>query len=91
VSRPLEALRLLRDRVVAAGAGKAPDRELAAYLAKVATDATAITDDEVKALLAAGHGEDEIFEATIGVALTASIDRFEAGLRALDGVEEEKG
>ena len=76
VTTTLEALRSLRDRDLARLAGTTPDRELAAYLAKVATDATAITDEEVKSLLAAGHTEDDLFEATVGTALTASIERL---------------
>jgi hypothetical protein len=80
-------LRALRDRVVAGGAGKDPDAKLAAYLTKVEQRAYQITDGEVRELLAAGHGQDEIFEATVGAALTTSIAQMEAGLAALEGVK----
>ncbi|HEY8039003.1 MAG TPA: hypothetical protein VIF15_04385 [Polyangiaceae bacterium] len=82
----LERLRALRASVLASGPRREPDAAFAAYLDKVARRAYTTTDEEVAALLAAGHGEDEVFEETIGAALAAAITRYEAGLRALDEV-----
>jgi hypothetical protein len=65
--------------------GGAPHPALAAYLDKVRRRAYEITDDEVAALLASGVGEDEIYRATMQEAMTAGIDRFDIGLRALRG------
>jgi hypothetical protein len=77
----LEKLVRLRDAV-----RPKPSTEptLAAYLEKVSDRAWEITDDDVRGVLAAGHSEDDVFEATITTALDAAIARYEAGLRALD-------
>jgi alkylhydroperoxidase family enzyme len=83
----LTKLRALRDRVGAAGRGRSPDAPLTAYLDKVGRRAHAITDEEVQALLAAGHSEDEIFEATLSVAMSTAIAQTEAGLAALEGAQ----
>ena len=68
---PLEELRAL------AAAGDGPRPLLIPYLEKVRRRAYAITDREVAELKAAGASEDEIFEATVTVAI-------EEGLRRLD-------
>jgi hypothetical protein len=64
-----------------------PDRpappEFAPYLEKVRADAYKVTDADVEALKAAGHSEDEIFEHTVSVAVSAGLLRLEAGLNAL--------
>jgi hypothetical protein len=65
----------------------AKEEKLLLYLDKVKTRAFEITDEEVADLLAQGHSEDEVFEATIVAALDAAIDRYEAGLRALEEAE----
>jgi hypothetical protein len=65
-----------------------PDAELERYLEKVRRRAYSITDQEVAALLASGHDQDQIFEHTVGAALGAAVDRFDAGVRALEGVKK---
>lgn len=56
---------------------------LAAYAEKVAHHAYKVTDDDIAALLAAGYSEDQLFEATLSVALGAAHIRLQAGLDAL--------
>jgi alkylhydroperoxidase family enzyme len=75
------ALVAMRDQV----AGGPPSPALAAYLDKVRRRAHAITDDDVATLLASGVSEDEVYRATMNEAMTAGIDRFDIGLRALRG------
>jgi alkylhydroperoxidase family enzyme len=64
-----------------------PDREappdLTVYLQKVRTGAYATTDGDIQALKDAGYSEDEIFEHTVSVAVTAGLERLAAGLRVL--------
>jgi alkylhydroperoxidase family enzyme len=60
----------------------APD-EFAAYLGKVRRRASTITDRDVQALKDAGYSEDEIFEQTVSAAVSAGLERLEAGLRAM--------
>jgi alkylhydroperoxidase family enzyme len=64
-----------------------PDRaapaELATYLDKVRTNAYRITDDDVRALKAAGYSEDVIFEQTVSVAVAAGLSRLTAGLEVV--------
>lgn len=57
--------------------------ELAAYLEKVRSAPTSVTDDEVAALRAAGHTDDELFELTVATALGAARERLETGLSAI--------
>jgi alkylhydroperoxidase family enzyme len=83
----LDHLRDLHASVSAASTAR-PDDRLVAYLEKVASQAPAITDDEVAALLLAGHSQDAIYEATVQTALAAAIERFEHGLRAVDELKE---
>ena len=62
---------------------QAPSPLLAAYLEKVRLRAYEVTDADVAGLLAAGLTEDAIYQATMHTAMTAGIDRFDIGLRAL--------
>ncbi|MFL5944845.1 MAG: hypothetical protein ACJ74D_02110 [Gaiellaceae bacterium] len=57
--------------------------ELAAYLEKVRLHAYKVTDADVDALKAAGLSEDEIFEHTVAAAVTAGLERLDAGLATL--------
>ena len=57
--------------------------ELAPYLEKVRLHAYRVTDGDVDALKAAGFSEDEIFEHTVSAAVSAGLERLDAGLRAL--------
>jgi alkylhydroperoxidase family enzyme len=77
VSEPIEQLRA----VVAAAPPEPP--ALAQYLEKVRNRAYTVTDAEVKALVAAGHSEAEIFEQTVTVAMTEGLRRLDAGLGAI--------
>jgi hypothetical protein len=67
---------------VAGGAAPASPL-LAAYVEKVRRRAVEITDEEVAALLASGLSEDQVYEATLYAALSAGIERFDIGRRAL--------
>jgi len=64
-----------------------PDRpapaDFRAYLDKVRGEAYTVTDEDVEALKAAGHSEDEIFEQTVSAAVGAGLARLDAGLKAL--------
>jgi hypothetical protein len=64
-------------------AGREIPGPLALYVDKVTRHAYRVTDDDVLALLAAGYSQDQIFEATLSVALGAAQRRLRAGLEAL--------
>lgn len=69
-------------RAVAEGglpAGAGHDEPLARYLAKVRRQAYTVTDDDVAALLAAGHGEEQLFELTVAAAVGESLRVLERG------------
>jgi alkylhydroperoxidase family enzyme len=65
-----------------------PDRDapaaMAGYLEKVRLHAYRVTDREVQELQEAGYPDDEIFEHTVATAVSAGLERLEAGLRALE-------
>lgn len=69
-------------RVALASGHNIPD-PLAAYAGKVTHNAYKVTDGDIAALLAAGYSEDQLFEATLSVALGAAQMRLRAGLNAL--------
>jgi alkylhydroperoxidase family enzyme len=54
-----------------------------AYAEKVRRHAYRVTDGDVQALLDAGLSEDEVFELTVSVAVTAGLERWQAGSRVL--------
>jgi alkylhydroperoxidase family enzyme len=64
-----------------------PDREappeFAPYLDKVRRNAYKVTDEDIRALRAAGYSEDVIFEQTVSVAVATGLERLEVGLEAL--------
>jgi len=62
---------------------RVPPAQLSAYLEKVRLHAYKVTDRDVDELKAAGFSEDEIFEHTVSVAVTAGLERLDAGLRTL--------
>jgi hypothetical protein len=64
-------------------AGREIPEPLGLYVDKVTRHAYRVTDDDVLALLAAGYSQDQIFEATLSVALGAAQMRLRAGLEAL--------
>ncbi len=57
--------------------------EFIVYLEKVRRLAYEITDRDVEDLKDAGYSEDEIFEHTVSAAVSAGLDRLEAGLGVL--------
>ena len=64
-------------------AGRNVSGPLGSYVRKVAEHAHQITDDDIAALHAADHTDDEIFEATVSAALGAGLFRLDCVLRAL--------
>jgi hypothetical protein len=79
---PGESDRAARERAMK-GEGATP--ELTAFLQRVQQHAYRVTDEEVAALQASGHGDDLLFELILGAALGASLARLEAGLGAMRG------
>jgi hypothetical protein len=69
-------------RAVVAATSPAPPA-LASYLDKVRDRAYTVTDDDVAALVAAGHSEDELFEQTVAVAIAEGLRRLDAGMAAI--------
>ena len=67
----------------ALAAGREIPKPLAPYVDKVTRHAYRVTDDDVQALLATGYSQDQVFEATLSVALGAARMRLLAGLAAL--------
>lgn len=70
----------LRARVSSAAL---PREELAPYLAKVRAGAYAVTDEDVEELKRAGITEDEIFEATVSVAIAEGLRRLDTATRVI--------
>jgi alkylhydroperoxidase family enzyme len=60
-----------------------PRAELGPYLEKVRTGAYKVTDADVEALKAAGLSEDDIFEATVTVAIGEGLRRLDAAMDAI--------
>jgi alkylhydroperoxidase family enzyme len=77
VAEPIDELRALASRA------QAPGERLAPYLAKVRTRAYTVTDDDVQELKRAGVSEDEIFEATVSVAIAEGLRRVDAAARVI--------
>ena len=70
MAEPIDELRAL------ASNAQIPDERLAPYLATVRTRAYTVTD--VEELKRAGLSEDEIFEATVSVAIAEGLRRLDA-------------
>ena len=66
----------------AAGFGGQVPEPWGSYAAKVRDESYRVTDDDIKALEAAGHSETEIFEVTVCAAVGAALRSLDAGLRA---------
>jgi hypothetical protein len=60
-----------------------PPAELVPYLEKVRAGAYTVTDADVEGLKAAGFTEDEIFEATVTVAIGEGLRRLDAAMEAI--------
>ena len=58
--------------------------EITNYVDKIALHAYKVTDEDIKALLDAGHTEDVIFELTLSAALSAGMVRLRNGMSALE-------
>jgi alkylhydroperoxidase family enzyme len=54
-----------------------------AYLETVRRHAYRVSDEQVAELRAVGLSEDEIYELTVAAAVSAGLERLEAGLRTL--------
>lgn len=63
--------------------GRDVQERLGSYADKVRRHAYKVVDEDVEGLYEAGFSEDEVFEATVSVALGAAVARLEAGLAAL--------
>lgn len=74
-------------REALAGGSEIP-QPLKLYVEKVARYAYRVTDGDIRSLLAAGYSQDQIFEATLSVALGAAQTRLHAGLTALRSAGE---
>jgi len=74
---PIDELR----RLAAAGPARPP--QLTPYLEKVRSRAYSITDPDVAELKAAGVSEEEIFEATVSVAIEEGLRRLDAARAVL--------
>jgi hypothetical protein len=66
----------------AASKGSLPE-PMGEYVAKVRDQSYRITDNDIDALQAAGHSEDEIFEITVAAAVGAAFRSLDAGMRAM--------
>jgi alkylhydroperoxidase family enzyme len=77
VADPIDELR----RVVSSDASPPPAMQ--PYLEKVRTGAFAVTDEDVDALKRAGVTEDEIFEATVAVAIREGLRRLDTALEVI--------
>lgn len=67
----------------AAGAGAGVPSPWGDYVTLVREASHRVRDDDVRALLAAGCGEDEVFEVTVAAAVGAALRSFDAGHAAL--------
>ena len=77
MAEPIDELRR-----VASGAASQPPA-MQPYLEKVRTGAFAVTDEDVDALKRAGVAEDEIFEATVAVAIREGLRRLDTALEVI--------
>jgi len=82
-----------RDVVAASGVTTREDRarvlagdspmDLRAFLTKVRHESFKVTDDDIAALRAAGHTDDEIYELTVAAVVGIAYERREAATRAM--------
>ena len=61
---------------------RAAPAAMASYLAKVRGDAYRVTDRDVEELVDE-FSEDEVFEQTVAAAVSAGLERLDAGLRVM--------
>ena len=77
MAEPIDELRRVASSAAPTPAAMQP------YLEKVRTGAFAVTDEDVDALKRAGVTEDEIFEATVAVAIGEGLRRLDAALEVI--------
>jgi hypothetical protein len=65
------------------------EEPLAKVLTKVTRNAYKVTDEDIQGLLAAGYGEDGVFEAVVSTALGTAIGRYERGMAVLRATKGE--
>jgi alkylhydroperoxidase family enzyme len=65
------------------GEGQVPEA-LREFVEKIAERPWTVNDEDFARLRAAGYSEDELYEVTLAAAVGAGLQRFEAGLRALE-------
>ncbi len=78
----LELRRAVMGRTRSA-AGHLPEG-LREFVEKIAERPWTVSDEDFARLRAAGYSEDEIYEVTLAAAVGAGLQRFDAGLRALE-------
>jgi hypothetical protein len=64
--------------------GELPE-PIAGLVAKIHRNAWKVTDEDVAAASAAGWSRDQLFELIVCASVGASLERLEAGLRAMGG------
>jgi alkylhydroperoxidase family enzyme len=65
------------------GEGQVPET-LREFVEKIAERPWTVSDEDFARLRAAGYSEDELYEVTLAAAVGAGLQRFDAGLRALE-------
>jgi alkylhydroperoxidase family enzyme len=65
------------------GEGQVPEA-LRDYVKQIADRPWTVSDEDFARLRAAGYSEGQLYEVTLAAALGAGLQRFDAGLRALD-------
>jgi hypothetical protein len=83
----LERAAWLAGRHAPPPSGEVPET-LSALVEKIVRHAYRVTDEDIAAARAAGHGEDELFDVIVAAALGAGLVRRERGLAAIAAWEE---
>jgi alkylhydroperoxidase family enzyme len=65
------------------GGGQVPEA-LREFIVKIAEQPWTVNDEDFAQLRAAGYSDGQLYEVTLAAALGAGLQRFDAGLRALD-------
>jgi alkylhydroperoxidase family enzyme len=86
LSQPGETELSLRRAVLErnrSGDAPVPD-DLREFVDKIAAQPWTVSDEDFARLRAAGYSEGQLYEVTLGAALGAGLQRFDAGLRAIE-------
>jgi alkylhydroperoxidase family enzyme len=78
----LELRRAVLERT-RSGASQVPEA-LREFVEKIAERPWTVSDEDFVRLRAAGYSEDELYEVTLAAAIGAGLQRFDAGLRAME-------